>query len=433
MKEAVAAFLLCVYVSLGIYLRYIPFAPLLSTARKKLLICIYLAVTAVNYAIIHAGLYYAGANFGFNYLRFGGIIFSCILTGINLLILREKLQAQLFVFGVVLLCNYLLMAIPNYVITFIPQNSNIEYLLVILGIYSATLIVADLPLKYMLTQTITPYLDTTTDGYWRTIWFIPIAFFGTKFLSLGGEHNTGGIMQLISSLLYILVIVLLCINITAEHKRMQRSHHMEQQLEHQKLHYTELKLRVENARKLNHNLKHHIAAIRGFLDNDDKDGIVRYCDSLSARIDSSSDVPYTGNTAADGVLYHYIQQARQSRIDFKLTGSIHSPGIADIDLCAALGNALDNAVAGCMQVEDNRHIALLCQSEPSLLTIVVRNSFDGKVLTDQNGILSRKRQDRPGVGLTSMEAFCQRYGGSFQKTWDENTFTVMFMLPLASE
>lgn len=128
-----------------------------------------------------------------------------------------------------------------------------------------------------------------------------------------------------------------------------------------------------------------------------------------------------------------VRIAEQKQIQFDYYGTIRSRSIADIDLCVLLGNALDNAVAGCMTIDSGRSIRLISQSEKSLLSIVVSNSFDGRVQQAEDKILSRKRENRAGVGLVSMKSICERYGGSMQTQWDENKFTVMFLLPLKDE
>ncbi len=426
-----AAVLLTLCVSFGIYLRYIPFHEILGGRQKSLLYLIYGVVMVANTALLFWGICRWGAVFAFDYLRFGGIAYAVVLTVVNVLVIPRKLREHMFVFGVVITCNYLLLSVPNFVITFLPQDNGMNYLLVILGIYFGVLAVSCWPLKQMLCHAVTPFLQMETEGYWNTLWFIPVALFGTKFVNLGGAHNPGGVMQLISSLLYIFIIVIMCLNISSGHRRLREKQLIQKQLEGQKLHYTELKVRVEESRKLNHNLKHHIAAIRGFVDGDDKEGLVKYCDELSVRIDGKGQVPYTGNSAVDGVVYYYMQQAAEAQINFRLAGVLRNPGVADIDLCAAIGNALDNAVNACQKVRGKREISLIAQAEPHLLSIVIRNSFDGVVREGTDGLLSTRRENGYGVGLRSMEAMCKRYGGSCRVQWDTDTFTVMFLLPLS--
>ena len=60
---------------------------------------------------------------------------------------------------------------------------------------------------------------------------------------------------------------------------------------------------------------------------------------------------------------------------------------------------------------------------------MIQNSFDGKMHVDvEKKILSRKRENRVGVGLESMRSICEKYGGSMKKEWNEDTFTAFMIL-----
>lgn len=414
----------------GLIIRYIPFRSIANTQTKKKLFLLYGLSCLGNIAIATLIFHLWGLEQVVPYLHTGGSLFAIFVTLINIRLLPGRTGEHLFTLGMSRTLHFLMLSIPAYIISLQPQLDPVWQLIQLLGLYSILILITHYPLQQLLRHTIEPFLKLESEEYWKTIFFIPLVFFAAAAIMVWGADTVNPLLQLISSLVSSGMLILMCKSIQADHKRLERNLQMEKQLEYQRLHYTELRVRVEDARKLNHNLKHHIAAIRGYMDADDKEGLDRYCHELVSRIGSSTEVPYTGNAAVDGVLYHYIQEAKQKNINFKFTGTIHSPGIADIDLCAALGNALDNAISGCETLAENRHIALLCQSEKALLTIVVRNSFDGIIEKDKTSILSRKRENQAGVGLASMEAMCQRYGGSFQTSWDENSFTVMFLLPL---
>lgn len=433
MMYFVVSVLLTLCTSVGVVLRYAPFSPVITAQQKRSLLITYGVLAAVNITVWTLVLSIQGWMAAFNYLRYGGIVYAVALSLVNIFVIRGRIREHLFAFGVVLTCTYLLMSIPNYAITFLTQPNVKTNLFIVLGIYSAVLLLTLWPLRLLLCRTVTPFLEMNNSEYWSSVWFIPIAFFGTKFLSLGGEHNTGGYMQLISSMLYIVVIILMCVSISASNKRIRKQDEMEKQLANQKLHYAELRVRVENARKAKHDFKHHIAAIRHYMNIDDKEGLARYCDDLTGTPNVQMQIPYTGNAAVDGVLYNVIQRAHQKNVSFSYTGTIHSPGIADMDLCVLLGNALDNALYGCMRLPEGRSISLICQTEKQILSIVVRNTFDGKIMQHGDVLLSRKRENQEGVGLASMGSICEKYGGSMQYQWDEENFTIAFVLPLTNE
>lgn len=433
MSNVIVSVLLTVCMTFGVALRYAPFDSLTGAREKRRIYICYFTVTAVNLVLLMTAMFIWGGMAAFTYLRYGGIVYASVITLVNILLIKGRTREHLFVSGVVITCNYLLMTVPNYAVTFLPKLSVTVYLFIVIGIYMGLLMITHLPLRRLLCGTVKPFLQLGNSEYWNTIWFIPIAFFGTKFVALGGDHNTGSIGQLISSMLYASVIILMCMSITASQERQREKCIMERQLEGQKIHYNELKVRVDDARKTKHDFKHHLTAIRHYVDIDDKAGLRNYCDELLDSAEGRGSIPYTGNAAADGLLYHYIQRASDEKIDFRYSGTIHSSGIADTDLCVLFGNALDNAFAGCLTLASGRKISVMSQSEKKLITVVIRNTFDGKVEQTEEGILSRKRDNSHGVGLSSMKAVCERYGGSMDVQWDDNNFTVMFILPVNND
>lgn len=428
----VLSVLLTICVIWGLLLRYVPFAPMLEGKKKRFILIFYTSACAVNFITLFVLMHFYGIAVAFNYLRYGVITFATVTVLINAVIIKGKIREHLFIYGIVLNCNYLLMSVPNYVISKITLQSTVQYLFAIIIMYFVLLLLAYFPLKNLLRFTISPFLFMDTGRYWNTIWFIPIAYFGAKYIALGGEHNSGSIGQLISSMLYAVIIVLMCMSIAADHKSMTEKLMMEKQLAEQKIHYTEMQATVENARHVRHDMKHHIEAIRRFIATDDMAGLSVYCDDLSRANDvDRTAIPYTGNTAIDGVVYRYIQLCEAKNTEFSYSGTVKNKGISDMDVCVLVGNALDNAYNACLTIPENRFIKLICKSEPQLLTIIVQNSFDGKIeQKDGDVLISRKRGDRPGVGMASMETVCKRLDGTMDKSWDDGVFNLMIMLPI---
>ncbi|MBE6975144.1 MAG: GHKL domain-containing protein [Ruminococcaceae bacterium] len=429
----IASFLLLLCSCVGIALRYAPFAPIISPHQKRdLRICYTIAIMLklVSLVILMAA---GGVEGAFLYLRYGLLFHAAILTLVNIFLIPGHLREHLFVFGVVMTFKYLLMAIPNYLITLYPDGTPTAYLFLILVTYTATLLISYFPLRRLLKKTITPFLHLQEGSYWNTVWFIPIALFGIRFLQVGGEHNTGSIVQLLSHGLSASIVILMCMSITKSHQRESGKRHLEAQLLQQQGHYLALQAHVEDARKTRHDLKHHMAAILNLVEHNDREGCRNYCMDLMDSVQVREHIPYTGNSAADGVLYHYLQRCRDYEVQLELRGIINSPGIADVDLCVLLGNALDNALAACQTVPENRFIQVISQSENQLLSIMVRNNHDGQIRQTDRGILSRKRDNAPGIGLQSMEAVCRRCGGEMTIHYDHETFTVIFLLPLSDQ
>jgi sensor histidine kinase regulating citrate/malate metabolism len=145
---------------------------------------------------------------------------------------------------------------------------------------------------------------------------------------------------------------------------------------------------------------------------------------------SSVEMFHSGNAAVDGILYHYSQRADADGIKLKIAGTVKSNGIPDDELSVLLGNAMENAFAGCKTVEQDRYVTFVSQSEPQVLSLMIQNSFDGKLKIKQGELHSRKRAHGPGIGISSMKMICEKYGGTMEMQWDDHSFTVLIVLPV---
>ena len=104
---------------------------------------------------------------------------------------------------------------------------------------------------------------------------------------------------------------------------------------------------MEAEREVRHNFKHQLAALKGFLETGNTEELRQYCDTLENQLLNIAEIPYTGNAAADGVLYHYACIAKEENISFEVCCRLDKLSISDTDLCCLLGNVLDNAVTAC--------------------------------------------------------------------------------------
>ena len=431
MLEFLTAVMIASFGLMGAMLRCAPFAKNATSKQKRMLAAGFGIVILIYIGVLTAIMKLLGMQTAILCLQAGGNVLALAMSLPLLYVFRGAFKEHIFMLGVVASCQYLLLSVPAYIISLLTVAPVVR-MWVFFGSTGVLLLLTYFPMRQMLIYTVEPFLRIDSGTYWNTICFVPLVYFFAMMFVLLATETISSFFQMVSGLFSGSMIIFMCLNIAADNKRLEERRNMEKQLEAQKNHYAELKVRVEDARKAKHDLIHHIAAIRHYMELDDKAGLRNYCDDLVGRHEKGS-IPYTGNVAADGVLYYYMQQAKSQQIDFQYTGAIHSQGVADVDLCALLGNALDNALTACKTIDTGRRISVISQSEEHVLSIVVRNTFDGKVIVSGDRLLSRKRENRAGVGLASMRAICDRYGGTMDTIWDEGSFTVCFVLPRNQE
>ncbi len=413
----------------SLFLRCSPFLSLTTPAQRRTLLrwhgVALLGSSLFLYSVIRFQL------FPLSRISYLCSLFSVATTLINILVIRGHTREHLFTFGIVLDLGYLLLILPAVVITQTvgletPEGcalASLLYLVLLLLLYPL--------IRKLLDHTVMPFLTLDSGDYWNTIWFIPLALYGAVLLTTHQANYTFTVSQLFSSALLASMLVLMSLSISAYHKRLTERQQLTDQLRAQELHYGQLQTKMQEARRHKHDFQHHITAIRQMAAAEDHAAILEYCDDLVARSRLYDHIPYSGNAAVDGVLYRYIELARENQTELQYSGAIRSQGIKDIDLCVLLGNALENALTGCLTVQENRSIRLVAQSEAQTLSLLVHNTFDGVVVQRGDDILSRKRDGRTGVGLASMRSVCEKLGGTLEITWDETHFTVLMILPLS--
>ncbi len=158
------------------------------------------------------------------------------------------------------------------------------------------------------------------------------------------------------------------------------------------------------------------------------EGLRGYCDDLELEEMGKVTIPYTGNAAADGVLYHYGCIARAKNIEFSVCCYLKDIAIPDTDFCTILGNALDNAVTAAGQYDGKRFIEVATEKKHDMLLITVDNSFDG-ILFQENGKIYSKTAKQTGRNWHSFhEKLCEKHGGASRFEAVGNRFQASFIL-----
>jgi len=366
------------------------------------------------------------------YLKVDKLVFGLALTLVQIMIVPRFWREHLFVYGLVATCIHSLYAIPSFVIRSVHQmQTPFEHTLAI-AVFGVLFLAGSFPLSKFLRNVVSPFLDLTDSSYWKNIWIIPVGMFAAMFVISPVRDRLDSISQLISRILLCMVTFMVCRAISEDHSRFRERQGMQRQLEEQKTHYAHLQGSVEEARRARHDLKHHFAAIQHYIDTDDKSGLQSFCDELMTRTVTQSRIPYTGNPAADGVLYHYVVQAQEQGVRFEHAGVLRCPGVADVDLCALLGNALENAFTACRDVPKEPFVSVKAVTQSGFLSIIVENSFAGTIREKDGILLSQKRDySRGGHGLPSILEICRKNGGTCRYDFEDGVFYLSILLPMS--
>ena len=186
-----------------------------------------------------------------------------------------------------------------------------------------------------------------------------------------------------------------------------------------------------NAR-LFHDFHNHIGALRQLLSHEKYADAVRYLDELQAPVRELADTVWTGDETADYLINSKIAAAAEYGV--RLQAQVEYPrhtNIRSADLCAILGNLLDNALEAAKQAEtvEQRMIWLTIRRINQMLVIKVENSFAIAPVSENGELKTTKTEGGlHGWGLKSARTAAEKYDGMVQTCCEGNTFRAVATL-----
>lgn len=196
--------------------------------------------------------------------------------------------------------------------------------------------------------------------------------------------------------------------------------------------YTTLNRSYETHARLFHDLHHHAGILRQLLLHEKYEEAVRYLDELYAPVRALTETVWTGDEAADYLISEKAKQASDQGIRMEIRAEYpRRAGIRSADLCAILGNLLDNGMeaAGRAPSSDSRFVSLTIRRINQMLVIKVENSFVVTPVTE-NGALKSTKQE-PGLhgwGLKSAQTAAEKYDGMVRTSTEGNIFRAVATL-----
>jgi hypothetical protein len=206
----------------------------------------------------------------------------------------------------------------------------------------------------------------------------------------------------------------------------------------QKKYYTEVEKGIRAQGKLMHDTRHHYVVLSTLANSGDYATLGEYLDRLLGEGHAASAKRYCANPVANAVIAGYIEIAEAKGIS--VSTDIDLPietRIDEYELCALLGNAIENAIEACQRIPSGmepysgRSIVIKARSEKNRLVIRIENSFL-PLLGDIAGLFPSSKGERNGIGLESIRAIVDRYQGGLNCERKGTTFVLSAVLCLES-
>ena len=213
--------------------------------------------------------------------------------------------------------------------------------------------------------------------------------------------------------------------VLANHEQLEQASRL---AELREIYYQGVRQQETQVRRLRHDLRNHLTVIRSFLDTGDNRGAIGYLDQIADSPALRGGRRLCENEAANAVLTAKAEAMEREGVKTDFAAALpRELTVADIDLCALLGNALDNALEGTRGAAQ-RQVAVRCKADKGLLMLRVTNTLGGPVRPD----LSTTKADKAshGLGIPGMREIAERYGGTLEAGVREEGFELLVCLPL---
>ena len=219
------------------------------------------------------------------------------------------------------------------------------------------------------------------------------------------------------------LVLLVAILILADHERLERASQLAGLRE---VYYQGLQQQERQVRQLRHDMRNHLTVVQGLLERGDTQGAVGYLEQMAGSQALQGVRRFCENESANVVLSAKAETMEQAGItaDFAVSLPKDLP-VADTDLAALLGNALDNAIEGVQNIAVKK-ITLRCRVDKGLLMLRLENPVGGEVNPD----LSTTKADKfsHGFGIPGMREIAERYHGTLDADVKDGCFILFICL-----
>lgn len=201
--------------------------------------------------------------------------------------------------------------------------------------------------------------------------------------------------------------------------------------------YVRLERDMDGVRRIAHDIRNHLEALRGSNDEKEKE---KYIGSIENKLDRYESYYNTGNAFIDSILHRKKMDAIEQGIELKILADLRPfANMKNEDLCVVISNILDNALRECelrKKEEPGKEnlIQLRAGKFRGFLSIVCENSIrknQAKYVVSSREIQTTKPdKSRHGYGIKNVKNIVRKYGGEYSIQVRDGMFCFSIIVPL---
>lgn len=193
--------------------------------------------------------------------------------------------------------------------------------------------------------------------------------------------------------------------------------------------YEELRAYMNETRMLRHDFRQHMLVMEEYARAGETEKLTEYIGRLTKAV-ADHRGSFAANPAVDAVAAHYDALAREqgAHIQWRVELPEALP-LPESDFITIFGNLVENALNAVKELPEEQRIvqATARMLSEAMLGLTIKNPYAGTITLGKNGL---PRADRAGhgVGLNSVAAAVNRFGGALDINTDDGVFTAGVLL-----
>ena len=181
-----------------------------------------------------------------------------------------------------------------------------------------------------------------------------------------------------------------------------------------------------------HDYHNHIQALQASMALGKYEEVNEYLRELNDDLTQVDTTIKTGKVMIDAILNGKLNIAAQNGIAVNAKAKIpEGTPVTDVDLCAIIGNLLDNAIEENKRLpQESRFLRIYIGQKNTQFYLAFTNAA-GKKRDKRRSLFPSAKGAQHGLGLVRVESLVKKYGGLFSADSEDGGFTAELLIPLA--
>ena len=266
---------------------------------------------------------------------------------------------------------------------------------------------------------------------------LPVAYYFYDYATVVYADALSTDIQALNEFLPTALIIFYVMFLSAYHKQMQTRADAELQRSMLEAELKQAEVEMEGLRSVEtqvavyqHDMRHHLTAIDGFLNAEQPQQAKEYIQKVQADVASITPRHFCENELVNLLCSSFTDKAARMGARFTVEAKLPKElSISDTELCSILSNGLENALHAIATLEGPlKWVELYCGVRLNKLLIEIKNPYAGEIAM-RDGLPVSGREGH-GYGCRSIQSIAAQNGGLCTFDTEHGVFTLRVMLPL---